>query len=271
MPILVLFMPSVAFWASGVSKDTLMLIATFSLVYWAYSILLKQKKLNFRIIIIALFYIYLITHVRSIVLAIVLVPFLTTFMRQVYVLMGDQRLLKIITKIAFNFALIVGIVIFLLYNSANDILKENESYQKALVTQDDFTNNLTYGKNKYNLELEGTGVVELIVKAPLIVGIGIFRPFIWEALSIALIINGIESVVLMIFSGRFIFNRPLQRIRDVNGNGFLSYSFVFVLLTAFISGFVSIIFGVLVRFRAPLLPFLGLLLTVEPKEELEQE
>jgi hypothetical protein len=270
MPILVLFMPSVAFWSSGISKDTLMLIATFSMVYWTYSVLLKHKKINLRMIIIALLYIYLIMHVRAMILTILVVPFLFTLMRQVYHLMGDQRLLKILTKIAFNLALVVGIGVFLVYNSANEVLKQNETYQTALITQDDFANNLTYGERKYNLDLEGSGIVELLVKAPLIIGTGIFRPFIWEALSISLIINGIESIVLFIFSGRFFTNRFLARARTINGNGFLNYSFVFVLLTAFISGFVSILFGVLVRFRAPLLPFLGLLLTVKPQEELEE-
>ncbi|MDD2983963.1 MAG: hypothetical protein PHQ74_11320 [Crocinitomicaceae bacterium] len=270
MPVLVLFMPSVAFWSSGISKDTLMLIATFSLVFWTYSVLLKHKKINVRMLVIAFLYIYLVVHVRSTILAIVVVPFLVTGMRQVYQLLGDQKVLKIITKVVFNFSLALGIIFFLLNNSANEVLRKNEAYQTALITQDDFTNNLTYGKNKYNLEMEGSGIVELLVKAPMIIGIGIYRPFIWEALSVSLIINGIESVVLMFFSGRFVFNRFFQRIRTINREGFLSYSFVFVMLTAFISGFISIIFGVLVRFRAPLLPFLGLLLTVEPGEKEEE-
>jgi hypothetical protein len=36
---------------------------------------------------------------------------------------------------------------------------------------------------------------------------------------------------------------------------------------AFMTGFTSIIFGVLVRLRAPLLPFFIMLLTVQPIEE----
>jgi hypothetical protein len=36
---------------------------------------------------------------------------------------------------------------------------------------------------------------------------------------------------------------------------------------AFMTGFTSIIFGVLVRLRAPLLPFFIMLLTVQPKDE----
>jgi hypothetical protein len=41
---------------------------------------------------------------------------------------------------------------------------------------------------------------------------------------------------------------------------------------AFMTGFTSVIFGVLVRLRAPLLPFFILLLTVKPEtEKIETE
>jgi hypothetical protein len=37
------------------------------------------------------------------------------------------------------------------------------------------------------------------------------------------------------------------------------------------TGFTSVIFGVLVRLRAPLLPFFMMLLTVEPEEDKKEE
>ena len=37
------------------------------------------------------------------------------------------------------------------------------------------------------------------------------------------------------------------------------------------TGFTSVIFGILVRLRAPLLPFFLLLLTVKPKEDKKED
>ena len=247
-----------------------MLIATFGMVYWVYSVLLKQRKLNWRIILILLLYVYLIMHVRTMILAIVVVPFLFTAMRQVYHLLGDNRFLKIVTRVTFNSIIFIGIFFFLISSLKDTILQENAAFNQAMVTQQDFTVNKTYGDNKYSLSFQSTDFFSIIAKAPMIIGTGIYRPFLWEALSISLILNGIESVVLLLMTGRFVFKRFRARVNLILGDSFLNYSLLFVLLTAFVSGFISILFGVLVRFRAPLLPFIGLLLTIEPGQKIEE-
>ena len=52
----------------------------------------------------------------------------------------------------------------------------------------------------------------------------------------------------------------------IRENEFLLFSFFFVLIFGFITGFSSVIFGVLVRLRAPLLPFLALLLVIDSSD-----
>jgi hypothetical protein len=43
------------------------------------------------------------------------------------------------------------------------------------------------------------------------------------------------------------------------------------MIMAFMTGFTAIIFGLLVRLRAPLLPFIILLLIIEPEEEVKED
>ncbi len=267
MPLLVLFIPSVAFWTSGISKDTLMLISIFSIVYVVNAIILKQKRLNWQAVALVLLHVYLIVNVRSVILAIVVVPFLFTAMRQVYHLMGDNRFLKRVVQVTFNLVVVAGLVFFLVSSMKDSILQDSAVFSDALVKQQDFATNLTYGDKKYDLKLDDVSFFSVLAKTPLILSTGIYRPFLWEALSISLILNGIESVVLLILSGRFVFNRFRARIQYLVRDRFLNYSLIFTLLMAFIAGFISILFGVLVRFRAPLLPFLGLILTVEPPKK----
>lgn len=267
MPILVLFVPSVAFWTSGISKDTLMLISILSIVYVMNSILLKQQKFSWKLIAVILLHVYLIANVRSVILAIVLVPFLFTAMRQVYHLLGDNRFLKRLTQVTFNLAVAVGLIFFLVSSLKDALIQDTTVFNEAMIKQQDFATNLTYGDKKYDLKLDDVSFFGVLAKTPLILSTGIYRPFLWEALSISLILNGIESVVLLGFTGKFLFVRFRAKIRFIFRDRFLNYSFIFMLLTAFIAGFVSILFGVLVRFRAPLLPFIGLLLTVEPPKK----
>jgi uncharacterized membrane protein YfcA len=100
---------------------------------------------------------------------------------------------------------------------------------------------------------------------------GIYRPFPWEALSPGLILNGIESVILFYLTFVFLFNNRGKRIGRIRESDILTFSLYFVIIFAFMTGFTSVIFGVLVRLRAPLLPFFMMLLTVEPEEDKKEE
>jgi hypothetical protein len=56
-------------------------------------------------------------------------------------------------------------------------------------------------------------------------------------------------------------------LRVLFKNEFALYALTFVLITAFMAGYTSILFGVLVRIRAIALPFFFLILTMrKPKE-----
>jgi hypothetical protein len=76
-------------------------------------------------------------------------------------------------------------------------------------------------------------------------------------------LNGIESSVLLFFTFRlFTGGRLLRTITAIQSNEFLLFAFFFALILAFFAGFTSILFGVLVRFKAPVLPFLVLILSI---------
>lgn len=102
----------------------------------------------------------------------------------------------------------------------------------------------------------------MVAAAPMSILAGFYRPYIWEALSVSLILNGLESIVLIYFTFRFIVSRKIgQRIKRVRKHEFLIFSFFFAVILAYFAGFTSILFGVLVRFKAPVLPFLVIVLT----------
>jgi uncharacterized membrane protein YfcA len=132
--------------------------------------------------------------------------------------------------------------------------------------------NETYGSKRYDLGVTDYSPAGMIAAFPASVIASFFRPFIWEALSPTLIINGLESVVIMYFTFRFLVSSKIRkRITRIRQHEFLIYGFVFAVILAYFAGFTSILFGVLVRFKAPVLPFLIIVLTAHYKTEKELE
>jgi hypothetical protein len=148
-----------------------------------------------------------------------------------------------------------------------------ESAQKYLteaeITQKDFQNNPLYTGKKYdlgNVEFTPSGMLKAM---PLAIFTGIYRPFPWEALSPGLILNAFESILLFYLTFIFLVNNRGKRFERIQSTDILMYAVFFVFVMAFMTGFTAVIFGVLVRLRAPLLPFFFMLLTVQPIEKKE--
>jgi hypothetical protein len=143
--------------------------------------------------------------------------------------------------------------------------------KEAEVVQQDFKLNKTYTGSKYDLGDVTYTPLGILRAMPLSVFTGIYRPLPWEALSPGLILNGLESILLFYLTFVFLFNKRRKRIARIRDSDILTFSLYFVIIFAFMTGFTSVIFGVLVRLRAPLLPFFLLLLTVKPLEEKKEE
>jgi len=167
-----------------------------------------------------------------------------------------------------NGLLLIGIALFLVFISTQGEVLQGY-IEEASVVQQDFANNQTYGQNKYDIGITDYTPLGLLKSFPAAVLAGTFRPFIWEALGPTLLVNGLESLVFMYLTFLFFFSGSLpKKIRMIRRNEFLMFAFYFVLLMAFMAGFTGVLFGVLVRFKAAVLPFLVLLLTANDNSKL---
>jgi hypothetical protein len=167
----------------------------------------------------------------------------------------------------------VNLMIFAAGFGIMSIYLGGESAQKYLteaeITQKDFQNNPLYTGKKYdlgNVEFTPSGMLKAM---PLAIFTGIYRPFPWEALSPGLILNAFESILLFYLTFIFLVNNRGKRFERIQSTDILMYAVFFVFVMAFMTGFTAVIFGVLVRLRAPLLPFFFMLLTVQPIEKKE--
>jgi len=158
-----------------------------------------------------------------------------------------------------SFILFGGIFAFLYFfqsTFAESMIKE------AQIVQQDFLSNPTYTGKRYEISNTEVSPAGLLLALPESIFYGIYRPFITEALSPNFILNGLESAVLMFITIRFIlWGNVFKKIKKIRKEEILVFALIFSLFIAFMAGFTSVLFGVLVRIRAPLLPFIFLVLT----------
>lgn len=261
------FIPSLSFWCGGISKDTLMWIAVCYFIVHVHQIISVDKKTTIWNWIVVLLCLYVMYRVRSFMIMAVVGPLLLSYSVRITKKFGRGSLPSLGFKGLVTIVGIVGIFFFLQTSVADQYLEE------AAVINYDMTNNQTYGTNRYDLGITDYSPAGMLKAAPSSIVAGIFRPFIWESLNVSLILNGIESTVLIFFTIRLFFGGRLRKtISLIRSNEFLVLAFFFALILAFFAGFTSILFGVLVRFKAPVLPFLVLLLSLKPElKKVEEE
>jgi len=256
-----LFVPSVGFWCTGISKDTIIFISILNILYFSLDILLLKNKIGLKHIIGILFFTFLISQIRSFALAATFAPLLAAFGTRLTNNYSSNLFAKFFFRLVF---LTVGSFGFVTAFSSSVV---EELAQEASVVQNDFKNNATYTGKKYDIGIvDGTpaGMIRLF---PISVFYGVYKPFIYEALSPTLLFNGIESLILVVMTLNFFFvGNVFKKIKRVSSNEFLIFAFVFTLLIGFMAGYTSVLYGVLVRIRAPLLPFLFLIFTTKPEE-----
>lgn len=267
----ILFLPSVNFWCSGISKDTIVLISTMLAVYHGFKIVSLTMKSSFRNWIFFAFNMFIIYHIRDFIFLAIMIPLMLAISARFVKIYGGGDYVVILVRTAIfvgGIALIGG---SLISKSEEDFLESNSLVQQAAAIQDDFSNNDTYGTKRYDLGEITFSPIGLAKTTPSAVITGIYRPFIWESLSATLILNGLESIILIYFTFRFFRHKPFKKIKQIRGHEFLIFALFFVLIIAFMTGLTSGLYGVLVRLRAILLPFLFVLLTFEVEKEIIEE
>jgi hypothetical protein len=258
----IFFIPSLSFWCGGISKDTIMWVSVCYFLINIYKIISPKQKAGLWNWIAVLLTLYVMYRVRSFMLVTVFVPVMFAYIARIGRLYGTKSFEIKFLRLGITIAAIAGILLFFQTPIADEYLQE------AAVINQDMTYNKTYGANRYSLgEVDYTPLGMIMAFPPSVIA-GFYRPFIWESLNVTLILNGIESLVLMYFTFRFFFSGKIfARIRRIRNHEFLIYAFFFALILAFFAGFTSILFGVLVRFKAPVLPFLVMVLTAHYLEE----
>lgn len=250
-----LFMPSVVFWGSSILKDTF----TFAAVcWWVHAIdelFLKRRDVLRNLIVAALSALVMI-GVKPYIFMVILPATLLWITHRRIVKMRSVIIKFMITPIFIGFTFGLALVIL---NSLGDQLGKF-SLDNALAgiegIQGDLLHSDNYSDNKFDVgEFDGTWK-SVVSKFPVAVNATLFRPYVWEARSVVIMLSGLENLFLLCFAIYTLLKvGPSFLLKATVNNSLILMSMTFALLFSFIVGITTPNFGAMVRFKIPMLPF----------------
>lgn len=250
-------LPSVIFWGSGILKDTFTLFGLALTVASFWTILIERRN-----ILIELFYLiigsYIVINLKPYVLAMALPLIAFIFTLRSFSNLKN-KVIKFIAR-----PLSIGLIGLLLVFLTNQFKTELSIYsdldsiaEKAYIANNDLQRD-AYKGNSFDIGEFDPTIQGMLSKFPVATIAGLFRPFIWEVNNVAMLISGLENLILLTSTIIVVIFRFQFFIRNIFSNYYIRFCVIFVVLFAFFIGVSTSNFGSLVRFRIPLLPFFSL-------------
>lgn len=265
-----LFIPTVAFWCSGVSKDTFVLAAFQTIVYIAFSLVLKKKQFNFKYFLLLFIAGFFLFKMRDFMLIAIGAPLAAVFMSRLIKSMKDNPLVLWTFRIVFT-TVAIGLTLIYLQTLANE-LTENAYLEELAVVQQDFAQNVLYTGPKYDLGITDYTPIGILSAVPISIFTAFYRPFLWEASSAFLLLSAFEGIFLMVLTYGFFFKSGgiKKHLQFIRSKEFLIFAILFSLILGFFAGFTSGLFNVLIRFKAPFMSLIVIFFASRRPREIEE-
>jgi len=260
--------PSMLFWGSGIIKDTITLGSLGFMAYAGIQLYLgKGKKLFFLLVMI-------IATVAILRLkGYILYTFFPSLMLWYYL-----RIKGSIQNVALRY-LSAPLLILVAVGCGALLITNLADYTEKYTDVDAITERIQgfhwdhavrTGGSVYTLgEIEYTPV-GILKKVPPSINVTLFRPYLWEAGSLVVMVTALESLTYFLLTLLVLLKTKMLLKSNLFSNPEVLFSIVFTLLLAFVVGFVSFNFGALARFKIPLLPFFGMALILMLKSVKSQ-
>jgi hypothetical protein len=254
--IAIFFIPSVFFWGSGILKDTITL-SSLGWVFYSFVNIFVRKKQVKRSVIILLIAANLIITIKIYILLCFL-PAISIWLFSIY----SKQIKSSATRAFLRPILFLGSIGFGLV-AAEQISSDNAKYSfDKIVETSQVTSSylLTVSKEEsgsaYDLgETDGTPL-GFLKKAPQAIWVSLFRPYVWEAKKMIILLSAFESSFFLILAIITIKRVGISNVVGlVKNNDYILFAFMFTITFAFAIGVSTSNFGTLVRYKIPFLPF----------------
>lgn len=250
----ILCVPSVLFWSGGILKDTYTMIAMLLVVSAMVSII-HDRKFNIWILLSLVSGTAVMLLVKPyIFLALIpatLIWAVFPYLQRIRNLALKILLLPVLVGIGMAFGFGVWSVMGMVAEEYNDVdALVQSAYEKNVDLKQAYYGGHSFDIGDYDPTLGG-----MLSKFPEATIAGLYRPFLWEAENIVMLVSALENILLMLLMLLILF-RFRSFIRLNNVSAFIMFSLVFTITLAFIIGVSTSNFGSLVRFKIPFMPFI---------------
>lgn len=254
----VLFFPSVVFWGSGITKDTVALSMTGLFLYSTYQLLIVRKN---RIINgISLLMATTLVLLTKAYIFVALLPGAMIWFGWNHLRKIKNPILRFIsTPLTAILFVALGLGLLGLFSpSLGEYGSVEGIINKAIITYEDHSRAVQYGYNFYTLgEFDGS-IANFLGKTPAAITTGLARPFLWEVRNPMMLVAALENSIFMMIALILIWRIGLIKlIRSIFDEPLVVFGLTFSLIFAFAVGISSANFGALVRLKIPLIPFLA--------------
>lgn len=267
-----LFIPSVAFWCTGLIKDTIAICTIFVLTISILKLIRRDYNSLTLVLINLLLSYYFLYSIRPFLVICTFIPFLMILIFKVN--RNKAFVIKFLTRV-FGITLAIGSLMYYFSNTNSFGEFSAESvFETAEVIQKDMLNNAGYTGKRYHLSIEEFSGINLLLVAPEAIATTLFRPFVWEADGAFMLLNGLENLFILYLCVRFFLSRKKNAFNnELKENSFYLYALFLVLILGYFVGLTSGLFGTLVRLKTPLMPYFLLIILykwVDPEKELNR-
>ncbi len=252
-----MFVPTVVFWSGGISKDVICM-ASIGFLTWGLWKIIKHKQKIFINLCIVTFCGYLNFTIKPYILYSYL-PFCAYYQLSTYISTIKNNGIKL----AFKYAMLILIVgaIGYVFTSDNEIFSSftsDEILKSVSNTQDSFLEQAKTSEGSFFSLGDFDGTPQGFIKmTPSAVGTTLFRPFIWEARSLIMLLSAMESLLILwlAIKNLYTFQRIIIFLKSIFTDKLVVYCFLFSIIFSAFVGISTYNFGSLVRYKIPAIPF----------------
>lgn len=264
-----LLVPSILFWGSGISKDTITFAATCYFVFGIYWLVILRRPSIIKITL-SLICLWLIIAIKPYIF-LVLFPgtLVWVFFNSIQRIQNRIIRLSLVPVITILSLVIIAFTFDLISDTLGEYSTEN-IMRKAIVAQEDLKQDY-YGGNSFDIGKIEPTTFGVLSKFPIASFFGFFGPTLLHVNNIVMLFSALENTALLLLTiAIFTMRNPITTLKRMTGEPFLVFCLLFSIFFAFGIGLSSPNFGALVRFKIPLLPFfLILLLTIFTKTKTD--
>lgn len=257
-----IFIPSTFMWGSGIFKDTICMFGLGWMLFGIHRILI-ERNFSFRSILLFVLSVILIYKIKKYIL----VAFIPALCLWVIARYGDQIKNRFFKPLLFLVSGVVFAVSLVLFSSV--FKEELGQYSLENVAETSrVTRNYILRKSGdegsgYDLGTIDPTPIGFLKKLPAGINVTLFRPYIWESGKIIVLVNALESLLLLLLTLKVIISvGPKGLWRAFLDDGTLQFCLVFALIFSFAIGISTYNFGSLSRYRIPCLPLYGMALVL---------